>query len=34
VRVDFDAKNQYPSQWAAIESIASKIDCTDETLCE
>ena len=28
----FDAKDQYPSQWAAIESIASKIGCTGETL--
>jgi transposase len=32
VRMVFDAKDQYPSQWAAIESIASKIDCTGETL--
>jgi transposase len=28
----FDAKDQYPSQWAAIESIAAKIGCTAETL--
>jgi transposase len=28
----FDAKDQYPSQWAAIESIAGKIGCTAETL--
>ena len=28
----FDAKDQYPSQWAAIESIAAKIGCTGETL--
>ena len=28
VRMVFDAKDQYPSQWAAIESIASKIGCT------
>ncbi len=28
----FDAKDQYPSQWAAIESIAGKIGCTGETL--
>ena len=27
-----DAKDQYPSQWAAIESIAGKIGCTAETL--
>ena len=28
VRMVFDAKDQYPSQWAAIESIAGKIGCT------
>ena len=32
VRMVFDAKDQYPSQWAALESIASKIGCTGETL--
>ena len=32
VRMLFDAKDQYPSQWAAIESIAAKIGCTGETL--
>ena len=32
VRMVFDAKEQYPSQWAAIESIAAKIGCTAETL--
>jgi len=32
VRMVFDAKEQYPSQWAAIESIAGKIGCTAETL--
>ena len=32
VRMVFDVKDQYPSQWAAIESIASKIGCTGETL--
>ena len=32
VRMVFDAKDQYPSQWAAIESIASKIGCTAQTL--
>ncbi len=32
VRLVFDAKDQYPSQWAAIESITSKIGCTAETL--
>jgi transposase len=28
----FDAKDQYPSQWAAIESITGKVGCTAETL--
>ncbi len=32
VRMVFDAKDQYSSQWAAIESIAGKIGCTAETL--
>ncbi len=32
VRMVFDAKDQYPSQWAAIKSIAAKIGCTPETL--
>ena len=32
VRMVFDAKDQYLSQWAAIESIAGKIGCTAETL--
>ena len=32
VRMVFDAKDQYPSQWAAIESIAAKIGCTGVTL--
>ncbi len=32
IRMVFDAKDQYPSQWAAIESIATKIGCTPETL--
>jgi transposase len=32
VRMVFEAKDQYPSQWAAIESIAGKIGCTSETL--
>jgi transposase len=34
VRMAFDAKDQdqYPSQQAAIESIAGKIGCTAETL--
>ena len=32
VRMVFDAKDQYPSQWAAIESISAKIGCTAGTL--
>jgi transposase len=32
VRMVFEATGQYPSQWAAIESIAGKIGCTAETL--
>ena len=32
IRMVFDAKDQYSSQWAAIESIAAKIGCTPETL--
>ncbi|PRP70931.1 hypothetical protein BUE93_09350 [Chromobacterium amazonense] len=32
VRMVFDAKDQYESQWAAIISIAAKIGCTAETL--
>jgi transposase len=32
VRMVFEAKDQYPSQWAAIESISKKIGCTSETL--
>lgn len=32
VRMVFDAKDQYPSQWAAIESIAGKIGCTGEII--
>ena len=32
VRMVFDVKDQYPSQWAAIESIAGKIGGTTETL--
>ena len=27
-----DHQNSYPSQWAAIESIAEKIGCTRESL--
>jgi transposase len=32
VRLVFDQQHQHRSQWSAIESIASKIDCTPETL--
>jgi transposase len=32
VRMVFDDKDQYPTQWAAIESIAGKIGCTAEAL--
>ena len=32
VRMVFESKDQYESQWAAIVSIASKIGCTAETL--
>ena len=32
VRMVFDAKDQYPSHWTAIESIAGKIGCSAETL--
>ena len=32
VRMVFDVKDQYPSQWAVIESIAAKIGGTGETL--
>lgn len=32
VRMIFEAKDQYESQWAAIVSIAAKIGCTGEML--
>jgi transposase len=32
VRMVYDGKDQYPSQWAAIKSIAAKIGCTGDTL--
>ena len=32
VRMVFDHEHDYPSQWAAIRSIAEKIGCTAETL--
>ena len=32
VRMVLDHAGEYPSQWAAIEAIAGKLDCTPETL--
>ena len=32
VRMVFEHERDYPSQWAAIRSIAEKIGCTAETL--
>ena len=32
VRLVFDHQEEYPSQWAAIGSIAPKFGCTAETL--
>jgi len=32
VRLDLDQTVQHGSQWAAIQSVASKIGCTAETL--
>jgi transposase len=32
VRLVHEQKNEYESQWAALESISSKIGCTAETL--
>ena len=32
VRMVFEHEREHPSQWATIESIASKIGCTAETL--
>jgi transposase len=32
VRMVFEHQREYPSQWQAIVSIASKIGCTAETL--
>ena len=32
VRLVFEAKDRYESQWAAMVSIASKIGCSTETL--
>ena len=32
VRMVFDHQKEYPSQWQAVVSIATKIGCTAETL--
>ena len=32
VRMVFEHRSEHPSQWAAIESIASKIGCAPQTL--
>jgi transposase len=32
VRMVFDHENEYPSRWAAIESVAGKIGCAPQTL--
>ena len=32
VRMVFDHESEYPSQWQAVVSIASKIGCTVEAL--
>ena len=32
IRLVFDQQGQHSSQWAAIQSIASKVGCTTETL--
>ena len=32
VRMVFEHQHEYPSQWAAIESIAAKLGMTPETL--
>jgi transposase len=32
VRMVFDHRDEHPSQWAAITSIAAKIGCTAQTL--
>lgn len=32
VRMVFEHEHNYPSQWAAIRSVAEKIGCTAETL--
>ncbi len=32
VRMVLEAQDQYPSQWAAIESMAQKLGCSTESL--
>ncbi len=32
VRLVFEQRGQYPSEWAAIQSIAEKVGCLGETL--
>jgi len=32
LRMVFDARDEYPSEWAGIEAIAGKIGCAAETL--
>jgi transposase len=32
VRMVYEGKDEYPSQWAAIKSIAGKIGCSVQTL--
>ena len=34
VRLVFEHRGDYESEWAAIGSIASKIGCTPESLCK
>ncbi|GAN81526.1 Transposase [Acidocella aminolytica 101 = DSM 11237] len=33
VRMVFEHQNDHASQWATIESVAAKIGCTAQTLC-
>jgi transposase-like protein len=33
VRMVLEHQNEHASQWAAIGSIAAKIGCTSQTLC-
>jgi len=32
VRMVIEHRNEHPSRWAAVESIAGKIGCTPQTL--